>query len=165
MEKIKALIRKPVAWICLAVILCAASALFIPQMTATGIDDIEGYEDIFTDVEKIAFYHNSNNFFTTLAPAEKLRELKGVKIVSEPASEDRSTSRDSEYRIAFEDKNENRYVLSISGDFTELWLDDTDAVDIRLMEGTVDVDEGRPASFTYSVRNPKALKKLFPEDE
>jgi len=163
-DKIKSIIRKPAA-VCIVAAVIILLAVAVPEITAARIDDAEGYGDIFTDVKKIFFYHNDNNFFTTLAPAKKLRVIKRVKIKSEPVSEDRSTDRDSEYRIIIEDNSENKFVLSVSGDFTEMWIDDNDTYKISLAAGEMKVDEGRAASFTYSVRNPKVLKSLFPEDE
>lgn len=167
MDKLKSFIKKPGVVVCVIAALCIMFSAIISEATAVRIDDIEGYEDILTDVEKLQFYHNSNNFFTTLSPAKKLREIKRVKIKSEPVSEDRSADRDSEYRIIITDKDEHKYVISVSGDFTEMWIDDIDTIKINLDESGIEkeTDENRTASFTYSVRNPKTLKSFFPEDE
>ena len=125
----------------------------VSEVTAVRINDIADYEEIFTDVEKIKFYRGDDNFFTTVAPAEKLRAINRIKIKKTPASEGRSEDRAFGYRIDIDSK----FVIYISDDFSELWIDDGGA------ETEEKSDKGLPPSFSYSVRNPRTLKKLFPQ--
>ncbi len=147
MDKIKKF-KKPLI-ILLAVLAVVCALTVISEATAVRIDGIENYEDIFTDVEKIQYYDGDDNFFTTVSPAKRLKAINRVKIVAEPLYAEISEDRSYRYRIVFNEK----YAVYISEDFSELWIDDN---------GTeMGIDEGRLPSYTYSVRNPGALKKLF----
>ena len=78
MEKVKNFKKPLIIILCIFALACAL--FVVSEAPAVRIDDIEGYENIFTDVEKLQFYRGEDNFFTTIAPAKKLRSLKGVKI-------------------------------------------------------------------------------------
>lgn len=152
MDKIKRY-RKPLVLAGIIVAVCILLAVAVSEVTAVRINDIEGYEEILTDVEKIKFYRGEDNFFTTVSPAEKLRAINRVKIKKASVSEDRSEDRAFGYRIDIDGK----YVIYISDDFSELWIDDGGAEE--------KTKEGLLPSFSYTVRNPRTLKKLFPQPE
>ncbi len=148
----KNIFKKPIiVAVIVAAVVCIVFAVIVSEVTAVRINDIESYEDIFVNVEKIKFYRGDDNFFTTVAPAEKLRAINRVKIKKAPASEDRSEDRAFGYRIDIDGK----YVIYISDDFSELWIDDGGAEEKK--------DKGLLPSFSYTVRNPRTLKKLFPQ--
>ena len=142
MEKIK---KYKIPLIVTAVIIIALCALtVVSEMTALRISDIENYEDIFTEVEKIQYYDGDDNFFTTVSPEKRLRAINKIKIEAEPVSTEISDDKDYSYRLVFDES----YTVYINEDFTELWADDN---------GT----DGKAPSYVYAVRNPGALKKLF----
>ncbi len=157
MEKVKKFKKPLIITLCFLVVACAL--FVVSEVTAVRIDDIENYEDIFTDVEKLQFYRGSDNFFTTVSPAKKLRSLKSVKIKSEPVSEERIEEKDSAYKFTINDK----YSVYINADFSELWVDDMNVIKTNTDNSGADTktDEGRLTSYAYAVRNPGVLKKLF----
>lgn len=142
MEKMK---KYKIPLIVTAVIIIALCALaVVSEMTALRISDIENYEDIFIEVEKIQYYDGDDNFFTTVSPEKRLRAINKIKIEAEPVSTEISDDKDYSYRLVFDES----YTVYINEDFTELWADDN---------GT----DSKAPSYVYAVRNPGALKKLF----
>lgn len=122
------------------------------------IDSIENYESIFASVDELQFFNMGNNFYGTKSPSKELKEIKKVKINSEPIA---TESRAFEYRIAVDDE----YIIYISEDFSRLWIDDKSSVNISLDKGSFNklVDDGMEASQLYKVENPEVLRNLFEE--
>lgn len=123
---------------------------------ANRIDSIENYESIFESVDELQFFRRENNFYDTKSPSKELKEIKKVKINSEPIA---AESRDFEYRIAVDDE----YIIYISEDFSRLWIDDKSSVNISFDNGiwNKSVDDGMETSQLYKVENPEVLKNLF----
>ncbi|MBQ3137152.1 MAG: hypothetical protein IJB74_06710 [Clostridia bacterium] len=142
MKKVKK-INKPLI-VALCILLAACGLFVISEVTAVRIDDVENYEDIFENVEKLQFYRGDDNFFTTIAPAKKLRSLKAVKISSEPVSEERADVSDSAYKFTVNEK----YAVYINEDFSELRINDM-------------TDESKQPSYSYGVKTPGIFRKLF----
>lgn len=142
MEKMK---KYKIPLIVTAVIIIALCALtVVSEMTALRISDIENYEDVFSEVEKIQYYDGEDNFFTTESPEKRISSINRVKIDADPVSAEIGDDRPYSYRLVFDEI----YTFYINEDFTELWADDNSA-------------DGKAPSYVYAVRNPGALKKLF----
>lgn len=163
-EKVILMFGKRIVKIGLCIII-TVSVLLICFLFSDGtthkINSIENYESIFQSVNELQFFIAENNFYGTKSPSKELREIKKVIINPEPLSVYQDESRDFEYRIAVDDK----FIIYINDDFSQLWLDDKSTVNIEYNNGVWDkeVDEGLLASFSYSVENPGVLENLFKE--
>ena len=108
------------------VAVCLICMFFVNGKT-DRIDGIENYGDVFKSVEEMKFFIGDNNFYSTKSPSKDLRTLKKVKIKAEPISDDRSKNRAFEHKIIID----NSFIIYINSDFTELWLDDTENININ----------------------------------
>ena len=144
-------------------LICFAVIVFVVLLcvltlgkTNGGINSIENYEDIFASVNVIQFFADGNNFYGTKSPSKELKEIKKVRINSEPIAEENC---EFKYRIAINDE----YIIYISDDFSKLRLDDKSSINVSLNDGTWDktIDEGEEASQTYNIKNPEVLRDLF----
>ena len=141
------------------VIVCIAAGTFSFCCDKYGIDDIADYENIFQSVDELKFYKNENNFYSTQSPAKDLKTLKKISLATAPLDDDRSKGRNADYKIVINGK----YSICFNNDFTQLWLDDTQNIDIEYngSEWQSEADEGILPSFTYFVENPDLLTELF----
>ncbi len=140
------------------VAVCLICMFFVNGKT-DRIDGIENYGDVFKSVEEMKFFIGDNNFYSTKSPSKDLRTLKKVKIKAEPISDDRSKNRAFEHKIIID----NSFIIYINSDFTELWLDDTENININYNGTSWDkeADEGTIPSLSYTVENPELLGELF----
>ena len=134
--------------------------VYFNNKTLNGIDSIENYENVFKSVDELQFYFEENNFYGTKSPAKDLRVIKKVKLNEEPIVTE-NENKEYRYRIAVNDK----YVIYINDDFSQLWLDDKYTINIDYNNGlwNEEVDEGLSASLSYSIENPKIFENLFKE--
>ena len=129
--------------------------------TSGRINSIENYENIFQSVNELEFFIEENNFYSTKSPSKELRTIKKVRVNPESISAEINTDRDFQYKI----KINNKFVIYINSDFSQLWLDDTETININYNSGSWDqeVDEGEIPSSLYTVENPEVLENLFKE--
>lgn len=85
--------------------------------------------------------------------------MKKIRLTAEAVDENRSKDRNSDYKIVVNGK----YIIFFNNDFTQLWLDDTQHININYKDNTwqSETDEGILPSFTYSVENPESVVELF----
>lgn len=143
----------------IVIIVCIAAGAFCFRSVENGIDNVADYENIFQSVAELKFYKNENNFYSTQSPAKDLKTLKKINLAAAPLDDNRSKDRDTAYKIVVNGK----YIICFNNDFTHLWLDDTQHIDIEYNgnEWQSEADEGILPSFTYSVENPDLLTELF----
>lgn len=156
-------IKLTLLFLFIAAIVAVACLLYnnLSDKTTKRINSIDNYETVFDAVDKLEFYIQENNFYSTQSPAKELRIVKNVKISPTPISEDKNAVRDYEYKIVVNDK----FTIYINSDFSQLWLDDIKNVKINYDEGTwnKETDKGLLPSFSYSIENPEILEELFRE--
>lgn len=136
--------------------------VFSSNKTTNGIDSIEDYEAVFQSVDELNFYMGDNNFYSTESPNKELKTIKKVEINAIPISQDRSKDRDFEHKIVID----NKFIIYINNDFSEVWLDDTKNININYNGNSWDKkeDEGIIPSFSYKIENPELLKELFQQN-
>ena len=140
-------------------VVCVLFGALYSKGSSDGIEDVAEYENIFQTVDELKFYKNENNFYSTQSPAEDLKTIKKIAIAAEPISDDRSKDREFEYKIIVNGK----HIIYISDDFSQLWLDDTQHININYDGDNWEsqTEEGLLPSMTYSVENPELLQNLF----
>ena len=134
--------------------------IYFNNKTIDGIDSIENYENIFNSVDELQFYFEENNFYGTKSPTKDLREIKKVKLNSEPIVVE-SKNREYRYRIIVN----NEYIIYINDNFSQLWLDDKSTININYNKGlwNKEVDDGVLASLSYKIENSEIIESLFKE--
>lgn len=134
--------------------------IYFNNKTIDGIDSIENYENIFNSVDELQFYFEENNFYGTKSPTKDLREIKKVKLNSEPIVVE-SKNREYRYRIIVNDE----YIIYINDNFSQLWLDDKSTININYNKGlwNKEVDNGVSASLSYKIENSEIIESLFNE--
>ncbi len=156
--------KKPAFWIVIIALVIAImmSVFFLTNPRTSRINSIEDYEDIFRSVEKLQFKIPESYVYTTEDPWDELRVLKRIRIDPEAINDDRSTDRDSTYKIEINDK----FIIYIDSNFSQLWLDDIHPINLNInISGSsiLKIDEGELPSLSYRIENPEILKKLFEE--
>lgn len=136
--------------------------VFSSNKTTNGIDSIKDYKSVFQSVDELKFYIGDNNFYSTKSPSKELKTIKKVKINANPISEDRSKDRDFEHKIVID----NEFIIYINNDFSEVWLDDAENININYNGNSwnKEEDEGILPSFSYKIENPELLKELFQQN-
>lgn len=134
--------KKPTLWIIITAALTAIilALCFMSDPISTRINDIEGNNDIFRDVNKLQLYIGSGYIYTTEDPSEELKLIKKVKLEDTPINESRDEGRDKSFRVELDDK----ISINIDQSFSALWIDD-----------------GVKPTFSYTIKNPEILKNLF----
>ena len=134
--------KKPTLWIIIAALAVSftLSVCFMTNPDGMRIDDITGYDGIFSDVEKIQIFIGNGHIYTTEDTRPELSEIKKVRIDKTPVNKSFSPA----FRIELDDET----AINIDETFSFLFLHKTD--DVMLQSIT-----------TYSIKNPEVLKNLF----
>lgn len=142
--------KKPTFWvIVITVILSLLLSVLFMTNPNSGIDSLDGYKDIFKDVEKLQFTVSTDSFiYTTEDPSDELKIIKKIRLEKTALDDSRNEDREKTYSIEINDK----ITINFDNSFSKLWVD----------------DNVKP-SYTYGITNPDVVKNLFvsirtPED-
>lgn len=142
--------KKPTFWvIVITVILSLLLSVLFMTNPNSGIDSLDGYKDIFKDVEKLQFTVSTDSFiYTTEDPSDELKIIKKIRLEKTALDYSRNEDREKTYSIEINDK----ITINFDNSFSKLWVD----------------DNVKP-SYTYGITNPDVVKNLFvsirtPED-
>lgn len=134
--------KKPTLWIILTALIISIvlSVCFMTNPDGMRIDDITGYDGIFSDVEKIQIFIGNGHIYTTEDTRPELSEIKKVRIDKQPVEKSFTPS----FRIEIDDE----IIINIDESFSYLYLNTF-------------LNEKLRKSYTYSIRNPEVLEKFF----
>ncbi len=134
--------KKPTFWIIISALIVSIilSACFMTNPAGMRIDEVEGYNNIFDDVEKIQLFVGEAYIYTTEDTKPELSEIKKVRLEKSPVKD----STDTSYRIEINDE----ITINIDESFSSLYLN-------NYLNGNLRKSE------SYSIRNPEVLKNLF----
>lgn len=134
--------KKPTLWIVISalVISIVLSVCFMTNPDGMKLNDITGYESIFSDVEKIQIFIGNGHIYTTEDTKPELSDIKKVRIDTNPVEK----SFTPDFRIKIDDE----ITINIDESFSVLYLH-------KYTDGIMQ------QSSTYSIKNPEVLKNLF----
>ncbi len=134
--------KKPTLWIIIIALIVSIvlSACFMTNPDGMRIDDITGYDGIFSDVEKIQIFIGNGHIYTTEDTKPELSEIKKVRIDKQPVEKSFTPS----FRIEIDDE----IIINIDESFSYLYLN-------NYLNGKL------RKSYTYTIRNPEVLESFF----
>lgn len=143
-QRIKSILsyKKPTLWIIITALIISLvlSVCFMTNPDGMKIDDIKGFEGIFSDVEKIQIFIGNGHIYTTEDTKPDLSEIKKVRIEKTPTDDYFTPA----YRIEIDDE----ITINIDESFSRLYLQKNNGIIY-------------PNISTYSIKNSEVLKKFF----
>ncbi len=134
--------KKPALWIIIAALIISIvlSVCFMTNPDGMKLNDITGYESIFSDVEKIQIFIGNGHIYTTEDTKPELSDIKKVRIDKKPV--------DKSFTPGFRIEIDDEITINIDESISMLYLSCYSEGSLR-------------QSPTYTIRNAEVLKNLF----
>ncbi len=134
--------KKPTIWLIIIALIVSIilSVCFMTNPDGMRIDDITGFDGIFSDVEKIQIFIGNGHIYTTEDTSPELSEIKKVRIDKNPV--------EKSFTPAFRIEINDEITINIDESFSVLYVNNYFNGKLR-------------KSYTYSIRNPEVLERFF----